>query len=227
MAEYHNEQGQPIGAPVAWAQVQPPAKVTLVGQYCQVVPPSMDHTADLFDAYSADESGGNWTYLFSGPPESAEAFSDDIRAACQSLDPLWFAIMVDDRAVGMASLMRIDPAHGVIEVGGINFSKALQQTVASTEAMYLMMRHAFDSGYRRYEWKCNDLNAPSRRTALRLGFSYEGTFRQHLVIKGHNRDTAWFSLLDSEWPAAKARFEHWLAPENFIDGQQVKRLEEC
>ncbi len=222
---YRNELGQPIGAPVDWTPVEPPARVVLKGQYCTVAPLSVDHAADLYDAFSADETGGIWTYLFSSPPASAEAFAQDLSAAAKSTDPMWFTVLVDGKAVGMASLMRIDPAHGVIEVGGINFSPALQRTVASTEAMYLMMRHAFDSGYRRYEWKCNDKNEPSKRAALRLGFTYEGTFRQHMVVKGRNRDTAWFSLLDSEWPAVRARFERWLSPDNFVDGQQVKSLE--
>ncbi len=227
MSNYHNDLGQPIGAKIAWSPVKPPAHVTLQGQYCTVAPLSVEHTADLFDAYNVDEKGGNWTYLFTGPPGSVAAYEQEIKAASKSTDPLWFAVLVDGKAVGMASLMRIDPTNGVCEVGGINFATALQRTVASTEAMYLLMKHTFDSGYRRYEWKCNDKNAPSRRTALRLGFTFEGIFRQHMIVKGHNRDTAWFSLLDSEWPAVKSRFERWLAPENFIEDMQIKRLEEC
>jgi RimJ/RimL family protein N-acetyltransferase len=142
-------------------------------------------------------------------------------------DPLFFAIeeVGSSRAVGIASYMRIEPAHRVIEVGGIVFSPALQRKPGATEAIYLMARHVFeDLGYRRYEWKCDALNAPSRRAALRLGFTFEGIFRSHMIIKGRNRDTAWLSMLDAEWPARKAAFEAWLAPGNFDQGGEQKQL---
>jgi RimJ/RimL family protein N-acetyltransferase len=142
-------------------------------------------------------------------------------------DPLLFAIVdaVSGRALGMAGYLRIDPANGSIEVGHLAYAPSLQRSPAATEAMYLLMAHAIGLGYRRYEWKCNSLNEPSRAAALRLGFTFEGLFRQAAVVKGHNRDTAWYSLLDSEWAVAKAAFEAWLAPENFgPDGRQRRRL---
>ena len=150
--------------------------------------------------------------------------------ASTKADPLLFALVdpATGKAVGHATYMRIEPAQRVIEVGNILYTRALQRTPAATEAMYLMARHAFeDLGYRRYEWKCNAFNAPSRAAAKRLGFTYEGLFRQHMIVKGRNRDTAWFSLLDSEWPHAKAAFEAWLSPDNFdAEGRQKARLED-
>ena len=167
-------------------------------------------------------------YLFDGPFHDREAFDAYLQRFASSEDPLFFAI-VDralGRAVGFASLMRIEPAHRVIEVGNILFTPLLQQTAGATEAMYLMAGYIFDGlGYRRYEWKCNALNQPSRRAALRLGFTFEGIFRQHMIVKGWNRDTAWFSMLDSEWPVRKTNFERWLDPSNFAtDGRQTLSL---
>jgi RimJ/RimL family protein N-acetyltransferase len=163
-----------------------------------------------------------------GPFPSRQAYEEAFAKKAQSTDPLFFAIVdnTTGKPVGQASYLRIEPAHRVIEVGNIIFSPLLQRRPGATEAMYLMARHVFqDLGYRRYEWKCNALNAPSRQAALRLGFQFEGIFRQHMIIKGRNRDTAWFSMLDSEWPKRKANFERWLAPENFgPDGQQRTSL---
>jgi RimJ/RimL family protein N-acetyltransferase len=174
------------------------------------------------------EQASLWTYMFDGPFEDRTAFAEALKKRQGSNDPLFFTIVDADsnRAVGIASYMRIEPAHRVIEVGGIVFSPALQRKPAATESMYLMARHVFeDLGYRRYEWKCDALNAPSRRAALRLGFTFEGIFRQHMIIKGRNRDTAWFAMLDSEWPARKAAFENWLVPDNFdANGMQKKSL---
>ena len=172
--------------------------------------------------------GRNWTYLPYGPFPSFDLYREYLVTAARRDDPLVHAI-VDRRsghAVGVASLMRIDPAAGVIEVGGINYSPRLQRQPAATEAMYLLMRRVFDElGYRRYEWKCDSLNAPSRAAAQRLGFRYEGLFRQATVYKGRNRDTAWYSILDSEWPALRAAFERWLDPANFDrDGRQRASL---
>jgi RimJ/RimL family protein N-acetyltransferase len=171
-----------------------------------------------------------WQYLFEGPFPDRVAFDVHLRKIAASEDPLFFAILDSQSgsAVGYASFMRIEPVHRVIEVGSILYTPRLQQTTMATEAMYLMARHVFeDLGYRRYEWKCNALNAPSRRAAMRFGFTFEGIFRQHMIVKGRNRDTAWFSMLDSEWPLRKANFERWLDPSNFsADGKQKASLSE-
>lgn len=174
-----------------------------------------------------DPSGRAFTYLSSGPFDSLESYRQWINSTCLGIDPLFHAII--DRATGLAtgvaSYMRIDPANGVIEVGHLNFSPLLQQTRAATEAMHLMMKNAFALGYRRYEWKCDSLNAPSQAAAQRLGFSYEGRFLQAVAYKGRNRDTDWFSITDREWPALCAAHEKWLAPENFdAQGRQHTSL---
>ena len=176
----------------------------------------------------ADLDGVVWDYLPYGPFDSLDAFRAFLTETCLGRDPLFYAIidLASGRAVGMASYLRIDPPNGVIEVGHINYSPALQHSPAATEVMYLMMRQVFDGwGYRRYEWKCNDLNARSKNAARRLGFTFEGVFRQAVVSKGRNRDTAWFSILDSEWQQAKLAFESWLEAANFDDdGCQRKSL---
>jgi RimJ/RimL family protein N-acetyltransferase len=181
--------------------------------------------AELFPVLCGKENDDLWTYIPIGPFENAENFGEVMRAVCNKGD--WqvhlFRDAVTNAPLGMASYMRVRPEAGSVEVGCIVLSKKLQRTPAATEAMYLMARHVFDDlGYRRYEWKCNNANEASKRAALRLGFTFEGVFRQDMVMKGKNRDTAWYSLLDSEWPAAKAAFETWLAPENF-DGQGRQR----
>jgi RimJ/RimL family protein N-acetyltransferase len=164
-----------------------------------------------------------------GPFREPIAFRSALAGKAASEDPLFFAIVerYTGSAAGYAAFLRIEPAHRVVEVGGILFTPSLQRTAGATEAMYLMAAHAFDDlGYRRYEWKCNALNEPSRRAALRLGFTFEGIFRQHMIIKGRNRDTAWYSMLDSEWPARKSAFERWLDPSNFdSNGRQRTPLE--
>jgi RimJ/RimL family protein N-acetyltransferase len=186
------------------------------------------HLDDLFACMGGPQQAHLWTYIFDGPFRDRGAFAEALKKRQGSNDPLFFAVeeTKSNRAVGIASYMRIEPAHRVIEVGGIVFSPALQRRPGATEAMYLMARHVFeDLGYRRYEWKCDALNAPSRRAALRLGFTFEGIFRAHMIIKGRNRDTAWFSITDSEWPARKAAFETWLAPGNFDShGKQKQSL---
>ncbi|PWL37248.1 MAG: GNAT family N-acetyltransferase [Marivita sp. XM-24bin2] len=188
----------------------------MVGRYCSVVPLSADHADDLYTAFRADLDDRIWTYLPNGPYHDPAQFRAWLSEAIQKDDPLMHAIVVDGRAVGHASYLRIAPASACIEVGFINLSPALQKTRAATEFQFLMMRRAFDElGYRRYEWKCDALNAPSRRAAERLGFTYEGTFRQATHYKGRNRDTAWFSIIDSDWPDLKARFTRWLDPANF------------
>jgi RimJ/RimL family protein N-acetyltransferase len=186
---------------------------------------SAEHGDALWAATKGAENDDLWRYMPYGPFPTRDDFDTHLRKAEASEDPLFFAII--DRASGLATghatLMRIDPANRVIEVGGILYAPVLQRTRGATEAMYLLARHVFDElGYRRYEWKCNALNEPSRRAALRLGFSFEGIFRQHMIVKGKNRDTAWFSMLDSEWPARKQALEHWLDPSNFDEAGRQK-----
>jgi RimJ/RimL family protein N-acetyltransferase len=194
------------------------------GRYCRVEPLELHHACDLWDANAHDTDHRNWTYLRDGPYARFEDYAAWVEDAEATSDPLFYAIMAP-KAAGVASYLRIMPEAGSIEVGHINLSPPLQRTRAATEAMYLMMKRAFDLGYRRYEWKCDALNAPSRAAAERLGFTYEGTFRQANVYKGRNRDTAWYSVIDSEWPNRRAAFERWLAPENFdAEGKQRTKL---
>lgn len=193
-----NEHGQPIGMPMPnWTAPPIPPREPMVGKHCRLEPLKSDiHAADLWAAYSLDVKGTNWTYLLSGPFDSFEAYFNYVKTIEVKPDPIFFAIInTAGKAVGVASYMRIDPANGSIEVGSINYSPLLQHTTAATEAMYLMMKNAFALGYRRYEWKCDALNEPSRRAAKRLGFTFEGQFRQAVVSKGRNRDTAWYCTI--------------------------------
>jgi len=224
-----NHLGQPVGFAVPdWKPPCMPARETIEGRFCRLEPlDPQRHAAGLHAANALDVEGRNWTYLPYGPFATLESYRAWVEQSSRGSDPLFFAIV--DRAknqpVGVASYLRIDPASASIEVGHINYSPLLQQAPAATEAMVLMMRQAFALGYRRYEWKCNALNAPSRVAAQRLGFSYEGVFRQARVDKGHNRDTAWYAAIDTEWPALQAAFGEWLAPANFDDqGRQRVRL---
>ncbi|MGH7659566.1 MAG: GNAT family N-acetyltransferase [Vulcanimicrobiaceae bacterium] len=206
-----------------------PSRVTLEGAYTKLVPlDSSRHAKDLYAPTHAAGSEALWRYLFDGPFASEEEFRSALDRKAASEDPFFFAITdpASGRALGYASYLRIEPAHRCIEVGSILYSPELQRTRAATEAMYLMARHAFeDLGYRRYEWKCDSLNLPSMRAALRLGFTSEGLFRQHMIVKGRSRDTAWFSIIDGEWPQRKAAFERWLAPQNFdANGRQRTSL---
>jgi RimJ/RimL family protein N-acetyltransferase len=215
--------GEPIGAPVPdWTPPPAPTRMVLEGRYCRLKPLALSHAPALFDALSADAEGRIWTYMPNGPFASADAYRDWVWGAAQGADPLHYAILVEGRPVGTASYLRIAPSAGSIEVGYITYSPALQRTRAATEAMYLMMAWAFEAGYRRYEWKCNALNAASRRAAQRLGLSYEGVFRQAVVVKGRNRDSAWYAAIDSDWPTIRAAMERWLDPANF-DGDGVQR----
>ena len=176
-----------------------------------------------------ESDGSNWTYLPYGPFETLESYVQWMDETCRGSDPLFFAIIdkATGKAVGVASYLRISPASGSIEVGHINYSPLLQKTRAATEAMYLMMKYAFELGYRRYEWKCDALNAKSRSAAQRLGFSFEGVFRQATLYKGRNRDTSWYAAIDQEWPALEEAFLRWLDPANFDEhGQQRVRLSE-
>ena len=218
--------GQPVGLPVDTTPAGRPGPVTLQGRYGGVVKLAPAHGADLWTAYAGHDH--IWTYLSGyGPFADETAFMAWFETRVPLDDPYCYAILdADGRALGIATLMEIRPAMRVIEVGHIVYSPALQRRPLGTEAQYLLARYAFETlGYRRYEWKCNALNAASRNAALRYGFSYEGTFRQHLIAKGRNRDNAWFSMLDSEWPARKAAFERWLAPDNFdAEGRQRMTL---
>jgi RimJ/RimL family protein N-acetyltransferase len=209
----------PIGPVVDSRPAPRPERVVLEGRYVVLEPlNARQHGESLFRTTAQPQDDHLWTYLFDGPYPDRDSFDRALDRLAASDDPMYFAIVdrASGNAVGRAALMRIEPAHRVIEVGSIIYSTGLQRTRGATEAMYLLARYVFDTlGYRRYEWKCNALNEPSRSAALRLGFTFEGIFRQHLIIKGRSRDTAWYSMLDSEWPARKSRFEAWLAPENF------------
>lgn len=221
--------GRALGEAVPdWHGARPPERVTLVGRFCRVEPfEAGRHGADLRAALAGDEAC--WAYLMPAP-DTDEAWADWFGRMERSSDPRHVAIVdaASGQAVGTAAFLRIDPANGVIEVGWVLFSRRLQRRPAATEAMYLMMRQAFDWGYRRYEWKCNALNQGSMQAARRLGFTFEGVFRQARVNWGLNRDTAWFSLLDCEWPACRAALETWLAPDNFdAAGGQRRRLADC
>jgi RimJ/RimL family protein N-acetyltransferase len=225
-----NSWGQPIGLAVpGWPPRARPAGAPMQGRYTRVEPVDVQkHSAELFAAYHEAPDGRDWTYLSVDRPEHERAFSAYLTALAASEDPLHHAVidMASGRALGTAAFMRIEPVHGVIEVGSIAFSPALQRTRAGTEAMYLMMRRAFDElGYRRYEWKCDSLNAPSRAAALRYGFTFEGIFRKAIIYKGRSRDTAWYSIVNDEWPKLKSAFEIWLQPDNFSpQGRQHRSL---
>lgn len=222
-----NEYGQPIGAAVDWRPRPEVGPVTLVGRTCRIEPLRADHLESLYDALVERSSPSIWTYLAVGPFDRKEDLFGWLRDLNDDPASVPHAIcLADGTPLGVASYLRLDGRNGTVEVGAIVLGERLQRTTAATEAMYLMMRHPFeDLGYRRYEWKCDSLNAPSRRAAERLGFTYEGTFRNALVYKGRNRDTDWLSVTDAEWPAVKQRLEAWLAPENFdADGVQIERL---
>ena len=218
-----------IGPRVDVSPATRPGRTTLQGRLVTLMPlDPATHGEALFDATRGEAGDQLWLYLFEGPFPIRADFDAHLRRMAASEDPLFFAITdrASGQAIGYAAYMRIEPLHRVIEVGSILYTPRLQRTPHATEAMYLMARHVFeDLGYRRYEWKCNALNAPSRKAALRFGFTFEGIFRQHMIVKGRNRDTAWFSMLDSEWPARKASFERWLDPSNFgPDGRQKAAL---
>jgi RimJ/RimL family protein N-acetyltransferase len=250
MAVEVNALGQQVGFPVeGWTTPPRPPNEAIEGRTCRLEPlDAVRHGEALHRANLADREGRNWTYLPYGPFQRLDDYLGWVRVAQGKDDPQFFAIVTTratmglqgpdpkrgsspatapDQAIGVASYLRIDPAAGSIEVGHINYSPLLQRTVAATEAMYLMMRRAFELGYRRYEWKCHALNAPSRAAAQRLGFSYEGIFRQARVDKGRNRDTAWYAMIDREWPALDRAFRQWLDPSNFVaQGRQRTSLSE-
>ena len=228
MEPRRNEFGQPIGPALPdWQPARRPALVTLTGTWCRLEKLGAGHGDGLWAALQ-DAEASLYAYLGIGPFADRAAFDATLEKLTG--DPAYAYYCIVDRRgdapAGIASYMRIDPANGVVEVGGICYAPRLQRTAAATEAMFLMMRHAFeDLGYRRYEWKCDSLNAPSRAAAARLGFQYEGLFRQAIVTRGRSRDTAWFSIIDSEWPALKQAYLAWLAPDNFdADGRQKSAL---
>jgi len=227
-----NEHGQPIGFPVTdWVDAISPMRQPMEGSYTRVVGvEDMSACRSLFNAFLKDTNGLNWTYLPYGPFKQLAEFNAWFEQTCFGDDPLFHVIYdkSSNDAIGLASLMRINPTAGSIEVGHVHFSPLLQRTPMATEAMYLLMKSVFDElGYRRYEWKCDALNESSKSAAIRLGFTYEGTFRQALMYKGRNRDTAWFSITDMEWPAIKAGFEAWLLPGNFdSDAKQIESVAE-
>ncbi len=216
----------PIGPIADPTPARLPSRVTLRGRLVDLKP--LDPTADgdsLFEATCGAGKDDLWLYLLRGPFPDRPSFEDYLRQLAASVDPMCFSIIdkSSGRALGWAQFTRIEPAHRVIEVGNVMFSPGLRRTTGATEAIYLMALHAFEHlGYRRFEWKCNALNAPSRRAALRFGFKFEGIFRQHMIVKGRSRDTAWFSMIDSEWPERKRAFEAWLDPSNFDEAGRQK-----
>lgn len=230
MEAHTNHLGQPVGAPVpGWAARPRPPRIAILGRFCAVEPLAPErHAAELFAANSEDREGRLWTYYPYGPFATLTEYRDWMEGACA--DPVRLFHAIRDRrsgkAVGVAAYSNIQPAVGVIEIGSLVFSPLLQRRPAATEALYLMLRRAFDElGYRRCEWKCDSLNLPSRAAAARLGFTYEGLFRQATITRGRNRDTAWFSIIDGEWPALNAALQGWLDPGNFgADDKQIRSL---
>ncbi len=212
-----------------WTPRPLPERRVLEGRYCRLEPLDVArHGEQLFAASMAPDAEERHRYLFEGAMDR-EAFFPWLKERAASTDPLFFAVIdkATGRVEGRQTLMRIDPAHGVIEIGSILWGPAIARSRVTTEALYLFAAYAFDElGYRRFEWKCNNQNEPSKRAAVRFGFTHEGLFRQHMVAKGQNRDTAWYSMIDSEWPALRAGYEGWLYPDNFDnDGHQKARLE--
>jgi RimJ/RimL family protein N-acetyltransferase len=222
-----NEFGQQVGDSVDWTPGPPLVPGTLTGRTCHLEPLGEHHVDGLYDALCVDSPPSIWTYMPSGPFADKEAFAASVAHlhTIPAMVPMAI-VLPDGTPVGIATFLRIDPANGTAEVGHISYSSALQRTTAATEAMYLMAAHAFDVvGVRRYEWKCDSLNEPSRRAAARLGFTFEGVFRQAVVYKGRNRDTAWFAITDDAWPRLRAAFQQWLDPANFDErGQQRTAL---
>ncbi|WP_417516438.1 GNAT family N-acetyltransferase [Minwuia sp.] len=230
MTEYFEpnfEMGKPLPD---WRGAGDLPRTSVTGRYCTLAPASVEeHADDLFMVFQRGQDTRDWLYLPYGPFDDREAFRAWMTSTCLGEDPLFFAIrdLASGHVTGIASYLNIKPSLGSVEVGHIHFSPVIQRSPAATEAMYLMMRRVFEAGFRRYEWKCDTLNQRSRRAAERFGFSFEGVFRQHLVVKGRNRDTAWYACIDHEWPSLKNAYETWLAPDNFdARGQQRLKLGE-
>jgi RimJ/RimL family protein N-acetyltransferase len=232
MTQRKNNLGQPIGDPVSdWKPVALPPRTSITGRYCRIEPLDVErHLHDLYDAFSEDAEGSLWTYMAVGPFASIDDFQAWMKPASKTNDPLFHALidLSTGKAVGMAAYMRIKQDVAVIEVGNISYSPRLQRTPTATEAMFLMMKRVFhELGYRRYEWKCDSLNEASRRAAERLGFNFDGLFKQAVIYKGRNRDTAWYSILDSDWPRLENAYRKWLSVDNFDKkGHQKQRLQE-
>lgn len=226
----NNRLGQPIGISINnWQACAWPPRSVMTGHYCRME--SLDvaqHASGLFGAFNHDSDHHNWTYLPYGPFEDLESLTNWLSEYCLGDDPLFYVIInqENDEIVGIASYLRITPAVGTIEVGHIHFSAKMQRTPMASEAMYLMMKRVFDElGYRRYEWKCDALNAPSKKAAERFGFCFEGLWRQATMYKGRNRDTTWFAMIDKDWPKVKAAYQAWLSPDNFDEnGKQKSKL---
>jgi len=220
MPQELNSFGQPVGSSLSgWAERPFPPLTPMLGRTCSLEPLDAErHATDLHAAYAEAPDGRDWTYMFVGPFAGLSDYVRYVSGEAAKRDPQHHVILdtATGKPVGTAALMRIDPPNGVIEVGHVTYSPRLKRSRAGTEAMFLLMTRVFDElKYRRYEWKCDSLNAPSRRAAMRYGFAYEGTFRQAIIYKGRNRDTAWYAMTDRDWPLVRAAFEHWLAPENF------------
>ena len=227
--ERHNDLGQMVGFPLPdWRPPPLPTHEVIEGRWARLEPLDADrHATHIYGAVRMDPEGRNWTYSPAGPFSGLADFAAWLRGISSSEIPMWFAIVDRSRreALGFASYFEADPTNGVIEIGGVHFTEPLKRTVAATEAMYLMLKTVFDLGYRRCEWRCDALNGPSRAAAERLGFSFEGVFRQHWVYNERNRDTAWHSMIDSEWADTRPAFEEWLDPANFdAIGIQRNRL---
>ena len=218
--------GETVEKPLAsWIPPSLPIRAAIKGRYTTLEPVERAHVRGLREAHAEDSENAMWSYLPVGPFDEV-GYTAWVDAARQGHDPLHFAVrMQDGRLGGTLSLMRMKPSAGSIETGWLTFAPRLQRTREATEAVFLLMKWAFESGYRRFEWKCDAANAASRRSAERFGFSYEGVFRQATVVKGRNRDTAWFAAIDAEWPALKSAFDTWLSPDNFDeDGRQKQSL---
>jgi RimJ/RimL family protein N-acetyltransferase len=217
--------GNPVGKAIEdWQAREPLPSIELKGRTCRLMPYALEYAQGLYESLAKDD-GSMWSYLPYGPFSDTEAIDTSIQNYQRNRDFQTFVILKDEIPVGYASYMRYDLVNGVVEVGGVTFSPALRRSTVATEAMYLMMAHAFAHGYRRYEWKCNQLNAPSNHAALRLGFTFEGVFRNHQVAREGRRDTAWYSVITEEWPQVRGRLESWLDPASFdADGQQKQAL---
>ncbi len=232
MQKFTNKLGMPVGYPLEnWQPRQRPPHTEMRGEYCVMAPLQPDqHASELYKANLQDKENRIWVYMPYGPFDTEDDYREWMNATCLGDDPQFYAVIDSQtgKAAGVASFLRIVPDLGVIETGHINLAPPLQRTIAATEVMYLMMCRVFDElGYRRFEWKCDSMNEKSCNAAIRLGFTYEGTFRKAALYKGRNRDTAWYSMTDSEWPAVREGFTRWLAPANFdAEGRQKARLQE-
>lgn len=228
MTHHVNELGQPIGFPVEnFIAPARPSFNRLLGNFVRVEPISMDHLSSLYSAFSVDSKGENWTYMPYGPFTDLDEFTNWAKSTCFGEDPKFYTIFLDDSPAGLASYLRIEPKTGCIEIGHIHLSSLLQRTRAGTEALLLMIDWVFSAGYRRLEWKCDVLNAPSRHAAQRLGFSFEGIFRQATMYKSRNRDTAWYAITDQEWSHLERAYQIWKQEDNFNqEGRELKKLSE-